>query len=130
MGKIFRKKLAKKGFTLAELLIVVAIIAVLVAIAAPLFLGALDEAKTQVAYANLRSVRAAGVAEILTNYTAKSYGDAKYTSGWYVTANVDASGNITNLQVADSGTETKAEDLAKTEYPTDITVLITELKAS
>lgn len=49
------KKMNKKGFTLAELLIVIAIIAVLIAIAIPTFSGALDNAKRQTDHANIRS---------------------------------------------------------------------------
>lgn len=49
------KKMNKKGFTLAELLIVIAIIAVLIAIAIPTFSGALDNARRQTDHANIRS---------------------------------------------------------------------------
>ncbi len=52
------KKLNKKGFTLAELLIVIAIIAVLIAIAIPTFSGALDNARLQTDHANIRSAYA------------------------------------------------------------------------
>ncbi len=46
----------KKGFTLAELLIVVGIIAVLVAVAIPIFKGKLDKAKEATCKANRRSL--------------------------------------------------------------------------
>ncbi len=49
------KKMNKKGFTLAELLIVIAIIAVLIAIAIPTFSGALENARLQTDHANIRS---------------------------------------------------------------------------
>ncbi len=52
------KKLNKKGFTLAELLIVIAIIAVLIAIAIPTFSGALENARLQTDHANIRSAYA------------------------------------------------------------------------
>lgn len=58
---------SKKGFTLAELLIVVAIIAILVAIAVPLFIGAIDDAEHKVYEANKHAVRSAAVAYILEN---------------------------------------------------------------
>ncbi len=48
----------KKGFTLAELLIVVAIIAILIAIAIPVFAGSLNNAKIQTDHANMRSAYA------------------------------------------------------------------------
>ncbi len=52
------KKMNKKGFTLAELLIVIAIIAVLIAIAIPTFAGALENARRQTDHANMRNVYA------------------------------------------------------------------------
>ena len=48
----------KKGFTLAELLIVVAIIAVLVAIAIPVFTGQLEKAREATDIANIRAAYA------------------------------------------------------------------------
>ena len=49
------KKNNKKGFTLAELLIVVAIIAVLTAIAIPVFTSQLEKSKESTDQANIRS---------------------------------------------------------------------------
>ena len=48
----------KKGFTLAELLIVIAIIAILIAIAIPVFGAQLENARRQADHANLRSAYA------------------------------------------------------------------------
>lgn len=59
----------KKGFTLAELLIVVAIIAVLVAIAIPIFTSQLEKAREATDEANLRSIYAEGAAALLTEDT-------------------------------------------------------------
>ena len=67
MINFFAKRLNKKGFTLAELLIVVAIIAVLVAIAMPIFMGALDKARLGVHRSNARSLKSLGVAAILAD---------------------------------------------------------------
>ena len=53
------KKQNQKGFTLAELLIVVAIIAVLVAIAIPVFTKRLEQSRETTDIANLRSAYAA-----------------------------------------------------------------------
>lgn len=59
------KKMNKKGFTLAELLIVVAIIAVLVAISIPIFSAQLEKAKEATDMANIRSAYAEVVAKYL-----------------------------------------------------------------
>jgi len=48
----------KKGFTLAELLIVVAIIGVLVAISIPIFSSQLEKSRKAVDLANVRSAKA------------------------------------------------------------------------
>ena len=56
----------KKGFTLAELLIVVAIIAVLVAIAIPIFSAQLEKSREATDIANTRSLYAEVVAAALT----------------------------------------------------------------
>ena len=55
-----------KGFTLAELLIVVAIIAVLVAIAIPIFTAQLEKSREATDLANVRSAYAEQVAAYLT----------------------------------------------------------------
>ena len=59
----------KKGFTLAELLIVVAIIAVLVAIAIPIFTSQLEKSREATDAANIRSAYAEVVAEALADGT-------------------------------------------------------------
>lgn len=70
MRKLMNKKLNKKGFTLMEMLIVVAIIAILVAIAIPTFTSALNKAKISADEANLRAYYASVVADNLLNGTA------------------------------------------------------------
>lgn len=52
------KKMNKKGFTLMELLIVVAIIAVLIAISIPIFTTQLEKSREAVDAANIRSAYA------------------------------------------------------------------------
>ena len=61
------KKNNKKGFTLAELLIVVAIIAVLVAIAIPVFTSQLNKSQLATDTANVRSAYADACATALAN---------------------------------------------------------------
>jgi type IV pilus assembly protein PilA len=58
-----------KGFTLAELLIVVAIIAVLVAIAIPVFTSQLEKSREATDLANVRSAYAAVVTQYLNDGT-------------------------------------------------------------
>ena len=57
----------KKGFTLAELLVVVAIIGILVAISVPLFTAQLGKARKATNEANLRAAKVAAVADYMTN---------------------------------------------------------------
>lgn len=63
--KMVMKKTGKKGFTLAELLIVVAIIGVLVGISIPIFSAQLRKSKLATNQANARAAYAAVSAEIL-----------------------------------------------------------------
>ncbi len=61
---------SKKGFTLMEMLIVVAIIAILVAIAIPTFSSALTEARINTDLANVRAWYAEEVADYMLNENA------------------------------------------------------------
>lgn len=79
----------KGGFTLAELLIVVAIVLVLVAIAVPVFTGAPNEAEQAVLRADSRSAKAEASMEYLLNgregswaysYTVSDSGDIKLSA--------------------------------------------------
>ena len=64
---MFKKaKKNKKGFTLAELLIVVAIIAVLVAISIPIFTSQLEKSRDAVSVANIRAAYAEAQSAYLT----------------------------------------------------------------
>ena len=84
MINFFAKRLNKKGFTLAELLIVVAIIAVLVAIALPIFTGALEKARLGVHRNNARALKSMGVAAILGSPDLEAAADG--TQKWLVSA--------------------------------------------
>lgn len=59
MFKLFMKKNNKKGFTLVELMVVVAIIGVLVAIAVPVYNNSQNTAKTNACLSNIRIIEGA-----------------------------------------------------------------------
>ncbi|MDD6283615.1 MAG: prepilin-type N-terminal cleavage/methylation domain-containing protein [Oribacterium sp.] len=109
------KKLNKKGFTLAELLIVVAIIGVLVAISIPIFSSQLEKAREATDLANLRAAYAEGSAALLDgDYETDSASWGTYTAGsttsltgWYDIG----TGKITQTKVAaGKGTEAKTNN--------------------
>lgn len=77
MLKRIRKN--KKGFTLAELLIVVAIIGVLVAISIPIFTSQLEKSRDAVSVANIRSAYAQAQTAILTYTKDGTDGDVTIT---------------------------------------------------
>jgi prepilin-type N-terminal cleavage/methylation domain-containing protein len=62
-----------KGFTLGELLIVVAIIAVLVGVSIPVFSGQLRKASVATNKANIRSARAAAMAKMYDDISAGKF---------------------------------------------------------
>ena len=70
-----RKLQSKKGFTLAELLIVVAIIAILVAIGIPAFSTAMERSRETVDLSNIRGAYA--------EFMASSLGSNEVKSGYY-----------------------------------------------
>lgn len=70
------KKRSKKGFTLIEMLIVIAIIAILAAIAIPTFSSQLTKANEAVDDANLRAATSLAMADYMLN----SYTGTKYYS--------------------------------------------------
>lgn len=65
----------KKGFTLIEMLIVVAIIVILVAISIPTFSANLDNAKEATDNANLRAAKSAAITAYAMDSTSISSGD-------------------------------------------------------
>lgn len=98
----------KKGFTLAELLIVVAIIGVLVAVSIPIFTNQLEKSREATDLANVRSA----YAEVMTDYLENA--DTSYTmsvkarqtqSGWQMGSTkavltTQVSGKESEIQVA------------------------------
>lgn len=71
-GLIKKVRENKKGFTLAELLVVVAIVGILVAISIPVFTAQLSKARKATNQANLRAAKAAAVAQYMTDEMEKS----------------------------------------------------------
>ncbi len=94
------KRNNRKGFTLAELLIVVAIIAVISAIAVPLFFGGVRKAQEATYSANVQAVRSAAAAKLLSDDTDL---EALFKDGTdvhiYADAAVDEQGNISGLRI-------------------------------
>ena len=87
------KKNNRKGFTLAELLIVVAIIGVLVAISIPIFTSQLEKAREATDAANIRSAYAEIAASALTDSdTPKSATITKKQTqdGWQSSGSIDS----------------------------------------
>lgn len=75
----------RKGFTLAELLIVVAIIAVLVAVAIPVFTAQLEKSREATDVANLRSAYGEAIAKYMddpTNAVSSTYKVQQKDTGW------------------------------------------------
>lgn len=65
LKNVMKKKLNKKGFTLAELLVVVAILAILVAVSIPIFTSQIDKARRSTDLANVRAAKAAAASKYL-----------------------------------------------------------------
>ena len=100
------KKMNKKGFTLAELLIVVAIIGVLVAISIPIFTSQLKKAKRATNLANARSIYAELTADYLDDETINA-SITGATSGTPLTSgNVVVDGNTFKFVLVDSDSVT------------------------
>lgn len=115
---MLKKLTNKKGFTLMEMLIVVAIIAVLVAIAIPTFNGALTKAKEATDVANIRAAYADWQVSILTDNEALPKSDtefkAKMTGGLQgkgtLTVTPDNATNPTKVTITYVATKLQAND--------------------
>lgn len=105
MLKLIQKRNNKKGFTLAELLIVVAIIAVLVAISIPIFTAQLEKSRDATDEANIRSAYAEVSAAILTDDKKDSAdGIVTYKDGTY-SADVSTTGKTAGWSSAAKATD-------------------------
>lgn len=113
METIKEQALAKrddqKGFTLMEMLIVVAIIAVLIAIAIPVFTTQLNKAKQAADEANARSIYALAAADYMDNGTYdNTYSGTIAANGTYkiTVDNVDQEFTFSDKTTAGSVTTT------------------------
>ncbi len=125
------KKMNKKGFTLAELLIVVAIIAVLVAISIPIFSAQLEKSREAVDLANIRAAYAECETEVITNGTAayKAVEPTQTEEGWKIDATNVAGKNISTVNVKKGTTVyVSAADNGSWELTTTKPTAGTELK--
>ncbi len=103
MNKMMRRLREKKGFTLAELLIVVAIIAVLVAIAIPVFSTQLERSREATDLANIRSAYAEVMVAALNNEPLTKTITKNQTQAGWVAANADAKIGETDIAGIDGG---------------------------
>ncbi len=99
MRKFIEKLREDKGFTLAELLIVVAIIAVLAAIAIPVFTTQLEKAREGTDLSNIRSAYAEA-AMCVVNGTTTSPGNSAVASGAITPADTNSDGIIDKVTIA------------------------------
>ena len=106
MKSLFKKiRGNKKGFTLAELLVVVAIVGILVAISIPVFTSQLAKARKATNQANMRAAKAAAVAQYLTdNEDGKEavYYDYDLEKGIATKGTADSSLTVTAIEDATS----------------------------
>ena len=94
-----RKSEYQKGFTLAELLIVVAIIGVLVAVAVPVFTNQLEKSRESVDLANVRSA----YAQVMTAAMTEDTSSTLHLGGGLYLASVPLKQKVDNWQSAMDG---------------------------
>lgn len=117
----------KKGFTLAELLIVVAIIAVLVAIAIPVFTSQMEKAREAVDAANLRAAYAEVMANALTDGGTATVNPVKQTqtkADWTTTFEFPKGFNVDKPEAVTAGSTAKSWTLSYNPTTNEVTATL------
>jgi type IV pilus assembly protein PilA len=111
-ARISRRRKDEEGFTLIELMVVILIIAILIAIAIPTFLGARSTAQDRAAQSDLRN----GLTAVKTAYVdSQNYASDQASGAWN---SVEPS-----LTFLSSGNSTAPNQIASTTTGTDTVVL-------
>ena len=108
---ISKMKKNNKGFTLMEMLIVVAIIAILIAIAIPTFSSSLNKARVATDEANIRSGYANVMATVLTsdNFDVETNGDATTPATFVLNKDGSVSATATDAYTTVGSTDADVE---------------------
>lgn len=104
-----------KGFTLAELLIVVAIIGVLVAISIPIFTSQLEKSRDAVTLSNIRAAYAEVQAAYLTQDTSATSNQTITQNGQTITIKPATSNGTQEITISDVVAKGQADGLANTD---------------
>ena len=115
ISKLLKKD--KKGFTLMEMLIVVAIIAIIVAIAIPTFSNALTKAKVAADKANVRAYYAQVAANYMLAETEDAATAALGTDAKDATTGLEVSGTAVEMQAGKYTTKTETDTWTITYTP-------------
>lgn len=109
---MLKKFTNKKGFTLMEMLIVVAIIAILIAVAIPTFNNSLNKARVATDEANIRTGYAAVAVEVLNS-------KESVTKVYYLNANGTVTADAATDAYKTAGANTEASTVGGIKVGTD-----------